>query len=217
MLSLGVSMKKLAALVVACALASQPLVAVSPAWAGEGGKRQDDDQREGKGKGKGHERKGDRGPDKDERRDVKDRGDNRDRGERRDGRERADGRDRDRDDGRRSEPVRAVAPGPGRRVLEERHRVVVHDYFVHEHRAGRCPPGLAKKNNGCMPPGQAKKWRIGQPLPREVIYYDLPPALIVQIGAPPPGYRYVRVAADILLIAVGTGLVVEAITDLGRL
>jgi hypothetical protein len=23
--------------------------------------------------------------------------------------------------------------------------------------AGGCPPGLAKKNNGCMPPGQAKK------------------------------------------------------------
>jgi len=23
--------------------------------------------------------------------------------------------------------------------------------------AGGCPPGLAKKNNGCLPPGQAKK------------------------------------------------------------
>ena len=28
---------------------------------------------------------------------------------------------------------------------------------------GRCPPGLAKKNNGCLPPGQAKKlYNIGQ-------------------------------------------------------
>lgn len=28
---------------------------------------------------------------------------------------------------------------------------------------GRCPPGLAKKHNGCMPPGQAKKsYDIGQ-------------------------------------------------------
>lgn len=25
-----------------------------------------------------------------------------------------------------------------------------------------CPPGLAKKNNGCLPPGQAKKLQIGQ-------------------------------------------------------
>jgi hypothetical protein len=32
---------------------------------------------------------------------------------------------------------------------------------------GGCPPGLAKKHNGCMPPGQAKKlYRIGQRYPR---------------------------------------------------
>jgi hypothetical protein len=28
--------------------------------------------------------------------------------------------------------------------------------------AGGCPPGLAKKHNGCMPPGQAKKFYRGQ-------------------------------------------------------
>ena len=28
---------------------------------------------------------------------------------------------------------------------------------------GRCPPGLAKKNNGCLPPGQARKmYNVGQ-------------------------------------------------------
>ena len=33
--------------------------------------------------------------------------------------------------------------------------------------AGGCPPGLAKKHNGCMPPGQAKKlYRTGQRFPR---------------------------------------------------
>ena len=31
---------------------------------------------------------------------------------------------------------------------------------------GGCPPGLAKKNNGCMPPGQARKlYRTGQHFP----------------------------------------------------
>jgi len=31
---------------------------------------------------------------------------------------------------------------------------------------GGCPPGLAKKNNGCMPPGQARKlYRTGQRFP----------------------------------------------------
>lgn len=39
-----------------------------------------------------------------------------------------------------------------------------------------CPPGLAKKHNGCLPPGQA--WRIGQRAPwnsdRYVDYSNLP-------------------------------------------
>ncbi len=99
----------------------------------------------------------------------------------------------------------------------DQHRVVVRDYYREQFRTGRCPPGLAKKGNGCMPPGQAKKWSIGRPLPRDVIYYDVPPELVVQIGSPPAGYRYARVATDILLIAVGTGMVIDAIQDLGRM
>jgi hypothetical protein len=98
----------------------------------------------------------------------------------------------------------------------DRHRSVTHQYYDDQFRSGRCPPGLAKKHNGCMPPGQAKKWRMGQPLARDVVIYDVPPALVVRIGAPPPGYKYVRVASDILLIAVGTRMVADAITDLGR-
>ena len=101
--------------------------------------------------------------------------------------------------------------------FEDRDRVVVREYYVKEYQRGHCPPGLARKHNGCMPPGQAKKWRIGHPLPREVIFYDLPPKLVVEIGVPPPGYRYVRVASDILLIAVGTGMVLDAIQDLGSM
>jgi hypothetical protein len=27
--------------------------------------------------------------------------------------------------------------------------------------AGHCPPGLARKNPPCVPPGQAKKWNLG--------------------------------------------------------
>ena len=99
----------------------------------------------------------------------------------------------------------------------DRQRVVVREYYVTEHRGGRCPPGLAKKNNGCMPPGQAKKWRVGHPLPRDIVFYDLPPTLVVELGPPPAGHRFVRVAADILLIAIGTGLVIDAIEDLGRM
>ena len=102
------------------------------------------------------------------------------------------------------------------RQFDDRHRVMVRDYYQEQFHHGRCPYGLAKKHNGCMPPGQARKWRVGRPLPREVIFYNLPERLVVELGPPPSGYRYVRVASDILLIAVGTGMVIDAIEDLGR-
>lgn len=109
---------------------------------------------------------------------------------------------------------------PGARIsgyFGDRHRGVVRGYYAEQFRAGRCPPGLAKKRNGCMPPGHAKKWAVGRPLPREVVYYELPPAVVVQLGPPPTGHRYVRVATDILLIAIGTGMVVDALQDLDEM
>jgi Ni/Co efflux regulator RcnB len=104
-----------------------------------------------------------------------------------------------------------------REYFNTQHRVVIREYYDEQFRAGRCPPGLAKKHNGCMPPGQAKKWRVGQRLPRDVVYYDLPPAVVIRLGPPPSGHRYVRVATDILLIAIGTAMVVDAIDDLSRM
>jgi hypothetical protein len=49
-----------------------------------------------------------------------------------------------------------------------------HGYGYEDHGKGKlygygiggCPPGLAKKHNGCMPPGQARKlYRVGQRFP----------------------------------------------------
>jgi Ni/Co efflux regulator RcnB len=93
-------------------------------------------------------------------------------------------------------------------------RVVLGDYYGGMTSRGHCPPGLAKKNNGCMPPGQAKKWAVGQRLPSDVVYYPLPSSLTVRLTPPPSGYKYVRVAKDILLIAAGTGMVAAGISDL---
>lgn len=123
------------------------------------------------------------------------------------GDERRDDKRDDRDDARGN--VR------GKAHFSDQHRTVVREYYTNSFRSGRCPPGLAKKHNGCLPPGQAKKWSMGQPLPRDVIYYNLPQRVLVDLGPPPPRHRYVRVASDILLIAIGTGMVVDAIQDLG--
>lgn len=95
-------------------------------------------------------------------------------------------------------------------------RVEIDRYYSERARRGFCPPGLAKKGNGCMPPGQARPWTIGRPLPPDVIYYPIEPAVQVRLGLPPPGHEFIRVASDILLIAVGTGMVIDAIQDLGR-
>jgi len=98
----------------------------------------------------------------------------------------------------------------------DRDRTAIRDYYGDAGRSGHCPPGLAKKNNGCLPPGQAKKWQMGQRLPPAVVYEPLPPALVVQLTPAPNGYRYVRVAGDILMISAATRMVVDAIQDLGR-
>jgi len=59
---------------------------------------------------------------------------------------------------------------------------------------GGCPPGLAKKNNGCLPPGQAKKlYNVGQRWPGSYGYrwnYDqIPYDLRNQYGFD-PHYNY---------------------------
>jgi hypothetical protein len=104
-----------------------------------------------------------------------------------------------------------------RYVLSDRDRDAVYGYYRDEHAAGNCPPGLAKKDNGCLPPGQAKKaWAVGQPLPREVIYEPLPPALLGRLSPAPAGYQYVRVMSDIVMLNIGSRMVTAAIADLSR-
>jgi len=101
--------------------------------------------------------------------------------------------------------------------FDDHDRRAVQVYYVEQGRHGHCPPGLAKKHNGCMPPGQANKvYMVGQPLPTAVVYQPVPQPVLVQLPPPPPQHKYVRVAGDILLIAVGSSMVVDAINDIGR-
>jgi Ni/Co efflux regulator RcnB len=109
-----------------------------------------------------------------------------------------------------------VGKGGGYRISSS-DRDVIRRYYGDQFRAGNCPPGLAKKNNGCLPPGQAKKWGIGQRLPRDLVYYDLPRDLYSRLRPPGDGYKYIRTGADILLIAVGTMMVIDAIEDLNQM
>ena len=102
--------------------------------------------------------------------------------------------------------------------ISDRDRNEIYSYYRGQYAAGNCPPGLAKKNNGCMPPGQAKKaWTMNQPLPAGVLYEVLPRDLLGRLSPAPSGYQYVRVANDVLMMAVGTRMIVGALADLGAL
>ena len=97
-------------------------------------------------------------------------------------------------------------------VFNDTQRGAARDYFVGAHGRGNCPPGLAKKNNGCLPPGQAKKrYAVGQRLPNGIVLAALPKELSARIGMAPSGYRYGLVDGDLVKLAAGTMLVVDAI------
>ena len=126
-------------------------------------------------------------------------------------------KDKDKGHGRGHGPPgqAVVVPQPIRVIVPDRDRTTVYTYYRTEFGAGRCPQGLAKKGNGCLPPGQARKlWVVGQPLPPSVVYYPLPPVLVQQLAPAPPGYEYVQVDNDVLLMDIANRLVADAINDL---
>ena len=97
-------------------------------------------------------------------------------------------------------------------VFADRDRDAVRTYWVDTYGRGNCPPGLAKKNRLCLPPGQYKKrYVIGRPLASTVVVQPLPSILVTRLGPVPAGYEDVMVDGDIVKLAVGTRLVADAI------
>lgn len=116
-------------------------------------------------------------------------------------------------------PPFVPAPSPAGEIrigqyFQPHHLEAAKSYYSRPENMGFCPPGLDKKSTGCLPPGQAKPWSKGKTLPQGMIYYAVPRSVVIALGVPPPGYQYVRVASDILLIAIGTRLVIDAMEDL---
>lgn len=106
---------------------------------------------------------------------------------------------------------RGVGRGTPPLRVEDNDRTVIVNYFGREFAEGRCPPGLAKKDNGCLPPGQAKRyWVNGDRVPSSIAYYPLPDPLLGTLSAAPIGYGYIRVGPDILLVERSTMIVVDA-------
>ena len=108
--------------------------------------------------------------------------------------------------------VTVIQPGS---YFNDQNRTYVRQYYTENYGNGkRCPPGLAKKNNGCMPPGQARNWVVGQPVPRGVTVYSVPQPVIRQLPAAPYGYRYVLIGGDVVLVQQQNNLIVDIIQGL---
>lgn len=82
--------------------------------------------------------------------------------------------------------------------------------YLREHYRHDCPPGLAKKHNGCQPPGQAKKYAIGGYAPHD--HHPVPSDLLELLGPPPHGAYYAMVDKDVLLISEATKKILDAVT-----
>ena len=103
------------------------------------------------------------------------------------------------------------------KYFKDEHKAAVSEYYEEQFRAThRCPPGLTRNYDGCAPSDKVRKWKTGQPLPRNAVTYDLPPEIVARIGPSPSGHRYMRLGSDILLVTIDTLRIVDAIEDLGR-
>ena len=72
--------------------------------------------------------------------------------------------------------------------------------------------GVGPGNKGAfVPPGQAKKWAKGQYLPKSVAWTPVPAVLLAKLKPVPPGHQYVVVDGQVLLIALATGLILDAL------
>ena len=99
--------------------------------------------------------------------------------------------------------------------FNDQQRTFAREYYSTTYKDGkRCPPGLAKKNNGCLPPGQVRNLAVGQPVPTNVTVYSVAQPVIRMLPPAPVGYRYARIGGDIVLVQQQNNIIVDIIQGL---
>ncbi|MFA6280258.1 MAG: hypothetical protein WC612_05655 [Bdellovibrionales bacterium] len=118
---------------------------------------------------------------------------------------------RDRDDNGDRGDNRQERGGPSDRAMRFEDQKAEHiRVYMREHYRNHCPPGLAKKHNGCQAPGQARKtYVIGGYIPSR--HYEVPYNLLNVIGPPPRGTYYAMVDSDVLLVSEATKKILDAV------
>lgn len=73
-----------------------------------------------------------------------------------------------------------------------------------------CPPGLAKKNPPCVPPGQARQAAVGAVIDLGSVHLVSRPGLY-GLGEPPKGQRYAVVNGRLMRVDRETGRILSII------
>jgi hypothetical protein len=122
---------------------------------------------------------------------------------------------------RAGEPPRAE-PRTGHRPVPERidatlrftsrERDLFKSWAIAEYGRGKCPPGLAKKEDGCLPRGAPRKrYMVGLALPPSTVIAPVPLDLTGRVGTPAVGYRYGMIDGDLVKLDLARGIVLDAI------
>ena len=97
-----------------------------------------------------------------------------------------------------SRGVEVVVRGGGVNLTVQR---TIREYYADKPKAARE-----------LPPGAVRNYARGKRLPPGIAKRPLPPDLAARLRVQ-PGYQYVMVDRDVLLIAVSTGIVADILTD----
>ncbi|HSV82287.1 MAG TPA: hypothetical protein VLK85_24100 [Ramlibacter sp.] len=96
--------------------------------------------------------------------------------------------------------------------ITPRHRKAVQAWLARNQGAGKpCLAGWARHGSRCVAPSGTPAWRIGVAVPSGARLDHVPPGLLASLPPAPPGNAYALVSGDIVLMASGSRIVVDAV------
>jgi len=117
---------------------------------------------------------------------------------------------RDYDDGRNPRRPEVIR-------IYDNDRIILNRYVEDRYR-GSYSKGWSKHHRGYPPYYQtSRRYIVGYPLPREVVYDSVPYEVRSHLRPVPIGYQYVRVDNDVLLMNVATKQIIDAVTLLSAM
>jgi len=96
-------------------------------------------------------------------------------------------------------------------AIVPRDRGVIQSYYRSQAKSGHCPPGLAKKQDGCQPPGEARRnASAARPPSTNMSIQPLPRTLLERLTLAPNGYAYGYSNGSVVLYSTGSRIVADS-------